>query len=355
MPKSKIPAFSRKKSRFSGKNDLEAREVHDLVVGLDLGEVGPRRRVQDEAGPRLPLEVRARPRHEVVGGRPVGARRAGQAAEAERPELDVGRLSRQAAEAREVTGAAHPGEPSLGARPGAPQRVLVAPAHDPLDVEAPDLLALRARVAEAAERDRELRRPALRHAPRGDAPDRPPVDVERRALVRDEGVELGPVRVRGEEEGVAVVVERVEGEGDDVVAREPRGVVEPLRHHRVTLEDPADDRLRLAVSREDADEERVVVVDDPHLGRLAGGLALARLALAEAGGERRLPPRGVVEDPVDARGRRRPRPREDRRIRRRRRTETPRGEELPKGGRGLAHREHPSRQRPGVQGELKGP
>ena len=35
-----MPCPSRKNSRFSGKNRLKAREVHLLLVGLDLREVG---------------------------------------------------------------------------------------------------------------------------------------------------------------------------------------------------------------------------------------------------------------------------------------------------------------------------
>ena len=38
--KSKMPRPSRKKSRFSGKEQAEAREVHLLLVDLDLREVG---------------------------------------------------------------------------------------------------------------------------------------------------------------------------------------------------------------------------------------------------------------------------------------------------------------------------
>ncbi len=42
-----------------GEEEVEAGEVHLLLVGLDLGEVGVNRHVQREVGPDSPLEVAA--------------------------------------------------------------------------------------------------------------------------------------------------------------------------------------------------------------------------------------------------------------------------------------------------------
>ena len=44
----RCPEFSRKKSRFSGKEQVEARQVDLLLVGLDLREVGVDREVPHE-------------------------------------------------------------------------------------------------------------------------------------------------------------------------------------------------------------------------------------------------------------------------------------------------------------------
>ena len=205
-----------------------------------------------------------------------------------------------------MPGAAHAVEAAFRPGPGAPQGVLVPAADDPLDVEAPDLRTRARRVAEAAEGDRELGRPALRVPAGGDPPDGPPVEVQGGALVGHERVELGAVRVRGEEEGIPVVVEGVERERHHVVARELRGVVEPLVHDLVAVQDPGDHVAGIPVPGEDADVERVAVEEDPHLRRLGRRIAFLRVPLPEPGGDGGRLPGRLVQGPVDADGGRHP-------------------------------------------------
>ena len=56
-PKAKMPCPSRKKSRFSGKKQAEAGEVHLLQVFLNLGEIGVDGEVGGEARGEAVLDV----------------------------------------------------------------------------------------------------------------------------------------------------------------------------------------------------------------------------------------------------------------------------------------------------------
>ena len=139
------------------------------------------------------------------------------------------------------------------------------------------------RIAQGAERDGELRRPPLFRPPGRDLPDAPPVRVVGGALVGDQAVVLRPVRVGGEDEGVAAVLEGVEDEDHGVVAGQAGPTVEALDDEGVALEDAGDDPVGLAVEGPHPDVEGLVVVEDGHLGGLGGGLPLPRLPLAEVG------------------------------------------------------------------------
>ena len=282
-----------------GQEQVEARQVHDLVVGFHLREVGVGGEVEHEAGAHLPLGVGAHRRVVVARQRAVVLPLQVRAHEAVRLQLQVQARVLEAGKAQQVARPAHAVEPALGAGPRAPQRLLALPANEALHVEAPRLGAVVRRVAQAAKRDRELRRPALGRAARGDPPHRAPVGVVARALVAHQRLELRAVRVGGEQERVPVVVERVDQDRDAVVARPDRPVVEARLQQPVALQDPADHPLRLAVERAHADVERRVVVQHAHLGRLARRLALLRLALPEARGRLGQRPRRLVEDTVD--------------------------------------------------------
>ncbi len=158
-----------------------------------------------------------------------------------RPYGFTSRFSRdrgQAGEAEEVAGLAHPVEAALRPGPGAPERLLGLPPDQALDVQAPGPGGVRRGVAQGAEGDRELGRPAvLRSGGRRPGRRRRQSMFQAGLSSRHERVELGPVRVRGEEEGVAVVVEGVEDDRDPVVPRPGRPLVEARGHDLVALED----------------------------------------------------------------------------------------------------------------------
>ncbi len=158
---------------------------------------------------------------------------------------------------------------------------------------------LGARVAQAAERDRELGRPALAGAPGRDTPDTARQSTFSVGLSSvTSASNSAPFALVAKKKALRWSLEGVEREGHDVVPGEAGRVVEALLHHLVPLEQAGDHLARLAVPRQDADVERVAVVEDAHLGRLAGRRALPRLALAEARGDGRRPPRGLVEQAV---------------------------------------------------------
>ena len=62
------------------------------------------------------------------------------------------------------------------------------------------------------------------------------------------------------------------------------------------------DRRGIVVSGEDAEVDRLVVVQDADLGVERGGLALVRLVLQEAGGDRRLRQAGSSSAPSSVMG-----------------------------------------------------
>jgi hypothetical protein len=284
-----------------GKEQVEARQVHLLVVGLDLGEVGVDRRVGDHARPHFPFGVEADVGVPRRVERAPGARSLGQADQPVGLHLDVGPRSWEVGEPIQPTGLAHPVESPALARPRRPQRLLVLAADHPPHVEAPAVLTGAEGIAQRAEGDGHLRRPALRPAQRPHGPDGAPVGVERARLVRDERIELRAVRVSGEHEGVAPVAERIEEDRHRVVARELVAAVEAAGlQELVALKKVGHHPLGLRVPRQDADVEVSCVEEHAHLGLLGGRLALERLALAQAGGRRRERPRRLVEAPVDA-------------------------------------------------------
>ena len=280
-----------------GEEEVEAREVHLLVVGLHLGEVRMDGAVQHEPRPHFPLRVEADvglPCRSRASSAPVNAGCLRQADEAVRLHLQVEAGARQAAEADEASRLADALEAAAVARPGRPQRLLVLAAHHPPDVEAPAVRPRLRGITQRAEGDRDLRGPALGHALRAHRPDRAPVRVEGAGLVGDEGVELRAVRVGGEDHGIAPVAEGVEQDGHAVVARELVAVLEAGRLQQlVALPDAGHHAVRLRVAGQHADVEVALVVEDAHLGLLGGRLRPRR---ARAGGGRR-PGRPVPRPP----------------------------------------------------------
>ncbi len=187
-------------------------------------------------------------------------------------------------------------EPLVTPQPAAPQHLLVHAPDHAVDVEAPRRVRAAARVAKRAKRYGELGGPAVGRSKRPDLPDPPPVDVELAALVGEERVELGAVRVGGEDDAVAVVVEGIEQDGDGVVPGEHRHALEGRQlHDAVALQDPRDDRVGFAIAGDHPHIQVLGVVDDPHLGGFAGRGALERLTLTEARRHRRAPPYRLVQ------------------------------------------------------------
>jgi hypothetical protein len=208
-----------------GKKEVEAGQVDDLVVGLHLGEVGVQGAVENDPGVHLPLGVQADAGVALGGDLPVVLALPVHSDQPVRLHLQVETGAGQAGEAHQVAGLADPVQASLPAGPSAPERLLVLASDHPLDVESPGLLVGPGRIAQAAERDGEFGRPSFVRGPGRHLPDPSPIRVKGGAFVGDQAVELGPVRVGGEDEGVAVVVEGVEDDRDRVVSGDPGAVV----------------------------------------------------------------------------------------------------------------------------------
>ena len=166
-----------------------------------------------------------------------------------------------------------------------PSRVLELAVDVSRDVESPDGRA--DREAEALERNRKLRRPALRGPSRAHHPDRIPVAVQ--FTVGDEPVHQRAGGIRGEVERAPAIPERIEQDLDTVVGVQ-RGVA---GHHG------PDHAVRLRVVRLDADVEVGLVEEHRHLGWLRGRLSSVRLTLDQPADLRRGAPRRLVEDAVD--------------------------------------------------------
>ena len=117
----------------------------------------------------------------------------------------------------------------------------------------------------------------------------------------------GPLGIDVEDVGVALVLERVEEDADEIVARDRRPVVSVAHvaasaafSSAVVGHGVGRDAARLAVVAGDADIEAVAVVDDTGLRLLAGGVAGPRLDHEKAVDDRGGLPGGVVQAPVDA-------------------------------------------------------
>ena len=165
---------------------------------------------------------------------------------------------------------------------------LVLPANHPAEVDPPHLGAA-ARVAQRLERDPHLHGPAVFEPGRPGVPDRGPVAVGW-VLIGDEAVEEPADRVHVEEEGVPAVVEGVEDDREILVVEDAEVVPPHLgRHHAVGL----------AVPVPAGDVHRLVVIEDPDVGRLGGRFALERERLDEAADPGHPVVDGVVETAVE--------------------------------------------------------
>ena len=166
----------------------------------------------------------------------------------------------------------------------------------------PHVCAVAGRIAQRAERNRELRGPAVLGDLRAHRPRRVPVDVEARAgaaglplaeakpaaalpFVGDLAVVLDAGRVGAEHEPVLPIAIRVEDHLEAV------GVVQ----RRVAARIGDDDARRIGVVEHRADVERVRREHDPHFRSLRRRLPFVGLLLPEGRDRRRLRPRGIAE------------------------------------------------------------
>ena len=154
------------------------------------------------------------------------------------------------------------------------------------DVEAPDGLARRE--AQGLERDGEFRAPPIVGSRGSHDPDAVPV-VVRLTVRKHQAVDHGAGRIGREVERVALVAERVEHDAQPVIGVQTR-VPRHLRRQ---------DAAGLRVVTHDADVEVVLVVEQRDFSPLRGHCAGHRDSLDQIANLRRLPPRRLVQRPID--------------------------------------------------------
>ena len=289
LPHREEPRVLEKEGPLLGEEQVEPVEVDLLLVHLDLREVGVVRQVEGEARGHAVLQVRP----DVSEPRGAGVDIASQGlSEHVGVQLEVPR--RRHLQAAQLAGQRQPVEVELAGQ-RRPVRLLVPVADVALEVDAPRLDGAR-RVAQGAERDGELGRPPDVGDLRRHLPHAVPVQVEPApraalllaagpldeaaadasaalALVGELPVVLEPGRVRPEHEPVLLVAVGVE---DDLEAV-------GLDQRRVAPRVRDDDRGGIADEADHPEVDRLVGVDDAHLGPLRRRLALVGGVLAEPG------------------------------------------------------------------------
>ena len=289
LPHREEPRVLEKEGPLLREEQVEPVEVDLLVVHLDLREVGVVRQVEGEARGHAVLQVRP----DVSEPRGAGVDIASQGlSEHVGVQLEVPR--RRHLQAAQLAGQRQPVQVEL-ARQRRPVRLLVPVADVALEVDAPRLDGAR-RVAQGAERDGELGRPRDVGDLRRHLPHAVPVQVEPApraalllaagpldeaaadasaalALVGELPVVLEPGRVRPEHEPVLLVAVGVE---DDLEAV-------GLDQRRVAAGVGDDDGGGIANEADHPEVDRLVGVDDAHLGELRRRLALVGGVLAEPG------------------------------------------------------------------------
>ena len=269
------------------KEKVEPGEVDLDVVRLDLGEVGVPGQIQREVGGQPVLQVQTGLRLAFEVGL-AGERLAAEGGEGLHLEAVAAADVLQAGE-RCVLGRLGDTPHEVLADVG-PEDVLVLPPDGALDGD-PHHRFLHVGEADGGERDRHLEHPALGvHGGLG-GEDAVPVPVGAvEAFVREERVVLGAERADLEDVAVPAVEIGVEGDDHPVVLADPAAAVE----------DRPVDPVGFGIEEREPEVERVVVVGDPHLGPLAGGRAVHRVALPEAGDRADLGPERFVEHAVHA-------------------------------------------------------
>ena len=275
-PNWKMPEFSRKKSRFSGKSTLNrvrftccsSASTCEKSVFTVASSVRPFVMPYFTSTPAETSPVDDNDTHGARAGRAVGL----DAQVSARPKLpeSLDRTRERDALQR------------VDARQRRPEALFIAPPQAPLEVQAPRLRILFGEL-QGPKGNADLRIPAILTDSRADVPDPVPVGVDLAPLVGHLRVPLGTRRVGCELEAVAPVGEGVDDDQESVAGARVE----------VLLQVADDDRRRLVVSGEDAEIERLVIEHDTNLGVEGGGLTLARFVLQKALGERRVVARRV--------------------------------------------------------------
>ena len=267
------PAFEEELALL-GEEQVEPRQVHLLLVHLDLGEVGVPGQVGGQVAGDAVLDVQPAVAVAVVAARRVRGEVGGDPGDAVRLDLEVGAAGRHV-EPHQQGGVGHAEDAPAPGRDGHRRDVghLVLAAHGAADLH-PPLLPRPRPVAQRPERNGHLHRPAALEPPRPHVPHRIPVAV-RVAFVGDAEVADRPQGVGVERDAVAPVVEGVERDPERVVLAQLRGVAAHLVGH------PLAGRGR--VPHPPGDVDGGLVEQDPRLGLLARGRAFDGHLLDEAG------------------------------------------------------------------------
>ena len=267
-----------------GEEETEAGQVDLCVIHLDLREVRVHGQIEQQTGQNFTLEVepdcpiRRRTEYvDVVSLLSPSKQRV-------RLGFDIQALSRQFRQALHMASAADPLQATTLPFPRTPQDLLVLAPDDPEKVDTPRFALHCVGVTKRAPGDRELGAPSIGSSGSSHLPDTTPVDIDRAPFVRDQGLELGSIRVGRKDHAVTVIVERVEHDREDVVTcvLQP-GLTEGVRlENPVTLHDPGDHLIRPGIERPNGDIEGIVIVHDADLGALRRGVRLDRVLLAKS-------------------------------------------------------------------------
>jgi hypothetical protein len=266
---------------------LEAGEVQDQGIRLDLAEVRVHRRDEPHAGRDREREIEPEVRDDVGQPRPRFALARG------RPRHRARRQERRELEVPSVRDRPHlhRGEAryeSAGAeRDQRPREDFVRGADLALDVRAEDARTLGGE-ADRRERDRELRAPARRRERHGSLPHGVPVEGLLHVVVVQPVLE-NAARAHGEPVCGAPVARGVDRDGHGVA---------PGRDE-VTAAEWTGDVLGALVVAGERDVEELVVIEEPDLRTAPRRGALAWKDLHERVEDRRRGPGGLVRSPVD--------------------------------------------------------
>ena len=226
VPMVKKFEFSRKKSRFSGIEQAEPRQVDLLLVDFHLREVGVDGDVHVEAGGHAVARIEADVADRIGVARRPARLHVVHAADQERfqPQIEAARDLREAVQ---LAGHADARQ-RVGLRDRRPQHAFVLAADVALEVDAPHLRVAR-HESHGAERNLDLGGPALIVDARRRVPHAVPVAIDVRggaaaaafAFVEDLLFELGAERRGQEHVAVARIVEGVEDDLEVVFVEQP--------------------------------------------------------------------------------------------------------------------------------------